>query len=84
MKFYCRTLHNHCDIDVSKSLNPLPPKSPSRLTFVFKPICNIELHGSRLRNNERNHLDSHLSVLKPLLEEFVFHYILKIIQLMKV
>ena len=39
---------------------------------------------SRWCNNERNHLDSHFSFLKPLLEDFKFIYILKIIQLMEV
>ena len=43
----------------------------------------MNYHDNRWRNNERNHLDSHFS-LKPLLEEFKFIYILKIIQLMKV
>ena len=41
-------------------------------------------HDSRWRNNEQNHLDSHFSFLKPLLDDFEFIYILKIIQLMKV
>ena len=31
-----------------------------------------------------NNLDSHFSFLKPLLEDFKFIYILKIVQLMKV
>ena len=39
---------------------------------------------SRWRNNERNHLDSHVSFLKPLLEDFKFMFIIKTIQLMKV
>ena len=82
MKLYLRTLHNHWDIDVSKY--PPPPKSPSQLTFVFKPKCNNELPWQPRCNNEHTHLDSHFSFLKPLLEDFKFIYSLKIIQLMKV
>ena len=41
-------------------------------------------HDSRWRNNECNHFDLHFPLLKPLLEDFKFIYILKIIQLMKV
>ena len=41
-------------------------------------------YDSWWRNNERNHLDSHFSFLKPLSDDFKFIYILKIIQLMKV
>ena len=42
-------------------------------------------HDNQWRNNERNNLDSYLSILKPLLEAFKFiYYILMIIQLMKV
>ena len=41
-------------------------------------------HDSRWRNNEHNHLDSHFSFLKLLLEDFKSIYILKIIQLIKV
>ena len=44
----------------------------------------MNYHDSRWRNNERNHLDSHFSFLKPLLEDFTFIYILKIINLTKV
>ena len=44
----------------------------------------MNYHDSRWRHNERNHLDSHFSFLKPLLEDFKFISILKIIQLMKV
>ena len=44
----------------------------------------MNYHDSRSRNNERNHLDSHFSFLRPLLEDFKFIYILKIIQPMKV
>ena len=44
----------------------------------------MNYHDSQWRNNERNHLDSHFSFLKPLLEDFKFIYILKIIYLMKV
>ena len=43
----------------------------------------MNLHNSQWCNNERNHLDSHF-YLKPLLEDFKFIYILKIIQVMKV
>ena len=39
---------------------------------------------SRLHNNERNHLGPHFAFLKPLLDNFKFIYILKIIQLMRV
>ena len=42
-----------------------PPKGPSQLNY----------HDSQLINNERNHLDSHFSFLKPLLEDFTFIYI---------
>ena len=44
----------------------------------------MNYHDSRWHNNEHNHLDSHFSSLKPLLEDFEFIYILKIIELMKV
>ena len=44
----------------------------------------MNYHDSRRLNNEYNHLDSHFSFLNPLLEDFKFIYILKIIQLMKV
>ena len=44
----------------------------------------MNYHISRWRNNERNYLDSHFYLLKPLSEDFIFIYILKIIQLMKV
>ena len=44
----------------------------------------MNYHDSRWSNNERNHLDLHFSFLKPLLEDFRFIYILKIMQLMKV
>ena len=44
----------------------------------------MNFHDSRWRNNEGNHLDSHFSFLKPLLEYFKLIYILKIIQRMKV
>ena len=43
----------------------------------------MNYHDSRWRNNERNHLDSHFSLIKPLLWDFELIYILKIIQLMK-
>ena len=41
-------------------------------------------HGNRRRNNERINLDTHFSFLIPLLEDFKFIHILKIIQLMVV
>ena len=44
----------------------------------------MNYYDRRWRNNERNHLDSHFSFLKLLLEDFKFVYIFKIIQLMKV
>ena len=44
----------------------------------------MNYHDSRWRNNEHNQLDSNFPFLKPLLEDFKFIYILKIIQLMKV
>ena len=40
MEFYYQTLYNHWDIDVSKYFNS-PPKSPSQLTFLFKPNATI-------------------------------------------
>ena len=39
----------------------------------------MDYHDSQWCNNERNHLDSYLSFLKPLLDAFKFIYILKII-----
>ena len=54
------------------------------MTFLFKPNATMNYHDSRWRNNERNHLDSYFSVLKPLLEAFKFMYILWIIQLKEV
>ena len=44
----------------------------------------MNYHDSQWRNNERNYLDSYYSFLKPLLEDFKFIYILKIIQHMMV
>ena len=44
----------------------------------------MNYHDNCLRNNERNHFDSYFSFFKPLLKDFKFIYILKIIQLMKV
>ena len=44
----------------------------------------MNYHDSQWHNNERNHLDSYFSFLKPHLEAFKFIYISKIIQLMKV
>ena len=66
------------------TLNAPPPKSPSQLTFLFKPNAAMNYHDSRWRNNKRDHLDSCFSFLKSILEDFKFIYILKIIQLMKV
>ena len=57
----------------------IPPKSPSQLTFLFKPNATMNYNDSRWRNNERNHLDSCFSLLKQLLEAFKFINILKII-----
>ena len=44
----------------------------------------MNYHDSRWCNNDRYHLDSHFSFLKPLLEDFKFISILKYIQLMNV
>ena len=44
----------------------------------------MNYHDSQWHNNELNHLDSHLSYIKQLLEGFKCIYILKIIELMKV
>ena len=44
----------------------------------------MNYHDSHWPNNERNHLGSYFSFLKPLLEAFKFIYVLKIIHLMKV
>ena len=43
----------------------------------------MNYHDCQWRKNERYHLDSHFSFLKPLIEDFKFIYILEIIQLMK-
>ena len=40
----------------------------------------MNYHDSQWRNNEHNYLDSHFSLLKQLLEDFKFIYLLKIIQ----
>ena len=57
--------------------NP-PPKSPSQVTFLFKPNATMNYHDSQWHNNKRNNLDSY-SFLKPLLEAFEYIIILKII-----
>ena len=66
-------------------LNP-PLKVLHNWLLCSKQNAAKNYHDSRWRKNERNHLDSHFSFLKPLLEDFTFiyMYILKIIQLMKV
>ena len=45
MKFHCRTLHNHRDIDVSKYFI-YSLKSPSQVTFLFKPNATMNYHDS--------------------------------------
>ena len=75
MKFYYWTLHNHWDI-----LQPPPPptfKSPSQLTFLFKPNATMNYHDSQWCNNECNNLYSYFSFIKPALEAFLIHLYLK-------
>ena len=60
--------------------------TPTLKSFTNELLCSnqneaMNYHDS---NNERNHFDSHFSFLKPLLKDFKFIYILKIIPLMKV
>ena len=56
------------------TLNSPPPKSPSQLTFLFKPNATMNYLDSQCHIYECNHLNPCFSFLKPLLNLYLKDY----------